>query len=51
MYGIEVMATFGCGPFCLLTIILYILNLPAIWVTMPVAVTIEAYGLMITWIP
>lgn len=51
MYGLEVMAAWGCGPGVILTLILYAIGSRSRWIVQVIAVVIQAYGLLITWIP
>lgn len=51
MYGLEFLAAYLCGPTVALTVLCYITKSSWRWVIQPVAVTAQAYGLFITWLP
>ncbi|KXS18073.1 hypothetical protein M427DRAFT_143905 [Gonapodya prolifera JEL478] len=51
MYGLEWLAAYECGPLVLLTIILAFYDSPWRWAVQSAAVTAQAYGLFITWLP
>ncbi|KAI8804366.1 Emopamil-binding protein [Cladochytrium replicatum] len=51
MYGLEWLAAYECGPLVILTIILYYFKSPWRWAVQSAAVTAQAYGLFITWLP
>jgi len=51
MKGLEYLAAYLCGPTIALSIILHFMNSPWAYIVQSVAVTAQAYGLIITWIP
>ncbi|KAJ4458655.1 hypothetical protein PAPYR_5629 [Paratrimastix pyriformis] len=51
IFGLEFLAAYLCGPTITLTVLFYFLDSAWAWVIQPVAVTAQAYGLVITWLP